>query len=500
MELPASSLIDGKYQLGRKLGEGGMGAVWEARHRGTGRRVALKVISASLAKSAEVVGRFQREAMASGAIESQYIAQIFDTGVDPTTGSPYTVMELLDGEDLQQVIRRVGPLPTDVALRVAAQACLGLRKAHEAGVVHRDIKPANLFLARREEGAVVVKLLDFGIAKVKDEKLEVAEGGALTRSGTMLGSPLYMSPEQALGKKDVDHRTDIWSLGVVLYEALAGRPPCAHVESMGQLILALCSKPPLHIQEVAPWVPAEVAAVVHRALSGDPQYRFQSAAEMADALRALLPDGIALSESMFVALTTDARSAVSRRLILTPGMTATLGMSTTVTSLGATRPRNRAGLVIPVVAVVAAAGGLAAWKLAPSRQRDAATLATSATTAMAQADSASVAPSSSSPPPTVTLTPVDRTVRLLVLPATASAEVDGFGAPVLDGGVAVTGSLGSVHHVRLKSGRADQTFEVAIADEGAVPPRIALPVSAPTAGTAPAATTTSTSAMHMDLK
>src|SRR6185369_3132814 len=122
-------------------------------------------------------------AMASGAIESQYIAQVLDTGVDPATGSPYTVMEMLVGEDLEQAIRRLGPLPPDLALRIAAQACLGLKKAHEAGVVHRDIKPANLFLARREEGDIVVKLLDFGIAKVRPDSLASSEGSGLTKTG-----------------------------------------------------------------------------------------------------------------------------------------------------------------------------------------------------------------------------------------------------------------------------------------------------------------------------
>ena len=169
---PPLSTIDGKYDLLRRLGEGGMGAVYEARNRGTGRRVAVKVIAGeALAKNQEVVARFQREALASGAIESQYIAHVLDTGVDPASGSPYMVMELLSGEDLEHAIKRLGPLPPELALRVVAQACLGLQKAHEVGVVHRDIKPANIFLATRDGGEIVAKILDFGIAKVKMEEL-----------------------------------------------------------------------------------------------------------------------------------------------------------------------------------------------------------------------------------------------------------------------------------------------------------------------------------------
>jgi eukaryotic-like serine/threonine-protein kinase len=522
VQLTSSTIIDGKYQVVRQLGEGGMGAVYEARHRGTGRRVAVKVIAgAMLARNPEVVSRFQREALASGAIESQYIAQILDTGVDPTMGTPYTVMELLVGEDLQQAMQRLGPLPPDLAMRIAAQAAMGLRKAHESSVVHRDIKPANLFLARREEGDVLVKLLDFGIAKVRADQPTVAESGGLTRTGAMLGSPLYMSPEQARGKRDIDHRTDVWSLGVVLYEALAGTTPHGHIESIGELILQICSTTPRHVQELAPWVPPDVAGIVHRALALDPAQRFQTAAEMADALRALLPGSTALSESMFVAMTDQARAAAAPKLALTSGMRApspslvsstTIGVDTSGAAGSATnvaaRTKNRTLVLVPVALVMAGIGVAAAWRVASSRRAPAAE--GSAAASMAMSAAASV-PSSSGPgaasTTAVALVPLDRTVRLVVLPAAASAQVDGADAPVQDGAVAVTGALGSVHHVRLTSGRTDQTFEIAIADDGPVPPKIELLLPRPAVGGGtptrpppPQPTTTSTSSMHMDLK
>jgi serine/threonine-protein kinase len=191
----AGETIDGKYQIVRRLGQGGMGEVYEARHLGTGRRVAIKVVfGEALAQDREIVARFQREARAAGAIESQHVVQVLDTGFDPESGHPYLVMEYLTGRDLQATLQELGHLPPDLALRIVAQVCLGLARAHEAGVVHRDIKPANVFLARLDGGEVVVKVLDFGIAKLRMEKFSTVDGTSLTQSGSLLGSPYYMSP------------------------------------------------------------------------------------------------------------------------------------------------------------------------------------------------------------------------------------------------------------------------------------------------------------------
>src|SRR6185437_13693841 len=226
---------------------------------------------------------------------------VLDAGEDPATGAPYMVMEYLEGEDLQHLLKKTGPLRPEVALRIAAQACLGLQKAHEAGVIHRDIKPANLFLARREEGAVLVKLLDFGIAKIQYDDA-VDPQTALTNTGNVLGSPHYLSPEQARASKDVDPRTDVWSLGVTLYRALTGRTPHEKLDSFINLMMAICLQPAPPVQSFAPWVPPEVAEVVHRALEIDRDARFPSAAAMLDAIRPLCPDGWALHQSMLVPL------------------------------------------------------------------------------------------------------------------------------------------------------------------------------------------------------
>jgi eukaryotic-like serine/threonine-protein kinase len=508
-----------------------MGAVYEARHRGTGRRVAVKVIAGtSLAKNPEIVARFQREAMASGAIESQYIAQVLDTGVDPATGSPYTVMELLSGEDLQQAIARHGALAPDAALRIAAQACLGLRKAHESQVVHRDIKPANLYLARREDGDIVVKLLDFGIAKViAADQLPVSENAGLTRTGAMIGSPLYMSPEQMRGKKDVDHRTDIWSMGIVLYEALSGVTPYGHVETMGELVLQICSAPPRHLQDLAPWVPAEAAGVVHRALAMNPAQRFDSAAQMFDALKACLPQGYGLTEAMLAGVPQSIRSRVAPKLELSSGLRAlppsSGALAPTVLAEGPvggatmngvanarTSPSARRSplvVLVPVALGMAAIGALAVSRFVAPHRDSQAPPAAAAPSAVASApapvESATLAP--------LPVQPVERTVRVVVLPAEARARVDGADAPVQSGLLSITGSLGSTHRVHLSVGRREASFDVTIAEEGPVPPKVELeapasksaiaapatppprPVAAPVAP--PPATT---SGMHMEMK
>ena len=293
----------GKYKLIRLLGEGGMGAVYEAIHTETTRHVALKIIRGDLANlSEEHVKRFQREARAAGAIDTQHIVQVLDAGTDHTRGIPYIALEYLKGEDFRHLLKRAGTLRPDAVLRVVGQACIGLQKAHEAGVLHRDIKPANLFLARRDEDDVQVKLLDFGIAKIRREVQAQGETTGLTQSGALLGTPHYMSPEQVRALRDIDRRSDIWSLGIVLYRALSGRTPHEHVTTLPGLVCALNSEPPQPIRDVAPWISSDIAAVLHRALQINREARFQSAAEMLEAIKALVPDGLSIRQHELVAL------------------------------------------------------------------------------------------------------------------------------------------------------------------------------------------------------
>jgi serine/threonine-protein kinase len=291
--------LDRKYQLVGLIGEGGMGSVYEARHVGTSRRVAVKLIRPDkLAPGGAAESRFRREARAAGAIRSPNIVEILDAGTDEATGHLYLVMEHLSGGDLKHLLDRAGSLSWEVALRIAGQALAGLAKAHAAGVVHRDIKPANLFLAREDDGTVTVKVLDFGVAKVRPDPLRGPETMSLTDTGGFVGSPLYMSPEQVQSSKNVDARADVWSLGCVLYAAMAGRAPHQHIESFARLVIAICGAAAPPLGDVAPGVPEEVAALVHRALAIDPEDRTPSAATMLEELRALLPGGLALHEEM----------------------------------------------------------------------------------------------------------------------------------------------------------------------------------------------------------
>ena len=297
-------IIGRKFRVTRKLADGGMGSVFEAINLNTGGRVALKVIVAeAVTVGGELLERFKREAMVGGRIDSPHVVSVYDADVDAETRRPYIVMEYLSGEDVEKLVHRVGVLPPGLALRITAQACLGLKTAHEAGIVHRDIKSANMFLSRREgSDEVVLKLVDFGIAKVREDQYAAGESQGLTRPGSVLGSPFYMSPEQVTGETDLDHRSDIWSLGVALYEMLSGVTPHAHIPTNMALFYSICCEDALPLSSRAPGVPAEVAEIVHKALSRDPAGRFQTAVEMGAALSALLPEGSAIHESMLASL------------------------------------------------------------------------------------------------------------------------------------------------------------------------------------------------------
>jgi len=244
------------YRLGTKLGEGAMGEVYQATAP-NGVEVAIKILRAGVA-GLDVERRFRREAMLCAALRHPHVVAVSDYGVHQ--GAPYFVMSLLRGSDLEQCVAEVGALRPEVAVAIILEACAGVRAAHESGIVHRDLKPANIFLHAKNQNELVAVVCDFGVAKVYDED------GALTASGSILGTPIYMAPEQLLDSKRVDARCDVWALGMVLYQALAGSAAFQDVRSVGDLILALneCRVP--HLQDRAPWVPPALTRVVHAAL------------------------------------------------------------------------------------------------------------------------------------------------------------------------------------------------------------------------------------------
>ncbi|HEX2674261.1 MAG TPA: protein kinase [Polyangiaceae bacterium] len=274
------AIIAGKYRLIRQLGQGGMGSVWLAEHLTLCSQVAIKLIHVDMASSAEVLGRFLREAQAAASLRSPHVVQILDHGVDE--GTPYIAMELLEGESLADRLARCGRLEPVAVGRMLTEVGRAIGRAHEAGIVHRDLKPDNVFLVRNDDDEVT-KVLDFGIAKASSG-LGAAASSA-TRTGALLGTPYYMSPEQAEGARSLDHRTDIWAMGVIAFECLLGRRPF-DAETLGGLLLAICTRPIPIPSQCGP-VPAGFDAWFARACHRDPAQRFSSAREAASELKRL---------------------------------------------------------------------------------------------------------------------------------------------------------------------------------------------------------------------
>jgi serine/threonine-protein kinase len=275
--------IAARYVLRTALGSGNMGCVFAADDLQAERRVAIKVLHEAKPR---LMARFEREVQVMSAVSSPHIAESIAAGFDEAAQLPYHVMELLEGESLATVLARSPVLAPRVVLSIAAQACEGLAIAHAGGVVHRDIKPANIFLAADRQGTPIVKLLDFGLAKPTGQGFfgAVAPGSQLTKPRSIIGSPRYMSPEQARGTGTIDRRSDIWSLGVIMYEALSGSSPHGEATSVGDRILRICVKDPAPLADAAPALAPEVVAMVMRALRRERDERYASAAAMREEL------------------------------------------------------------------------------------------------------------------------------------------------------------------------------------------------------------------------
>jgi serine/threonine protein kinase len=273
------AVIAGKYRIEHKLGEGGMGTVLAATHLMLGTRVAIKVLHAEMAREHAVVERFLREGRTSAQLRSEHVCRVADVGVEG--GVPYLVMELLDGRDLGSLVKAHGPMPPAMVCEYVLQACAGLAEAHAIGFVHRDLKPGNLFLTHRPDGTPLIKVLDFGVAKAPD-----SGNFSLTQTSSVMGSPGYMSPEQLRSSRDVDARSDVWSLGVVMFELMAGCQPFP-AGSITELALRVAMDP----TPALPGVPRPYAEIVEHCLEKDPARRFQDVAALASALAAILGAG-----------------------------------------------------------------------------------------------------------------------------------------------------------------------------------------------------------------
>jgi serine/threonine-protein kinase len=278
----AGEILAGKYRVDRVLGVGGMGVVVAAHHLQLDDKVAIKFLLPQAMSNSDAVARFDREARAAVRIRSEHVARVIDVG-NLENGAPYMVMEYLEGRDLSQWLSQNGRLPVQQAVDFLLQACEAIAEAHAMGIVHRDLKPANLYCIRRPDGALSIKVLDFGISKLTDP---TGGGMGMTKTQAIMGSPYYMSPEQMESSKAVDPRADIWALGVILYELITGRVPFQG-EAITELVLHIVTaQPPPIAAQLRPDVPVALEQVILRCLEKDRSRRFNDVAELA---RALIP-------------------------------------------------------------------------------------------------------------------------------------------------------------------------------------------------------------------
>jgi serine/threonine-protein kinase len=276
-------VLAGRYVVKSRIGEGGMGLVYEGLHRDIDKRVAIKVLRDDLSRRPEVVARFRQEAKSASRIGHENIVDISDFG-ETTRGASYFVMEFLDGEDLANVLGREVTVDSDRVCGIVLQCCRALSATHAKGIVHRDIKPENIFLTKRDGVDDFVKIVDFGIAKMSDIETDGAPGRKLTKTGMIFGTPEYMSPEQAAGK-ELDHRVDVYALGIILYECLAGRVPFEGDTFMGVLTQHLFAElPPIAEMNPQAKVSRELELVIRKALAKDPDDRYQDTEELAEAI------------------------------------------------------------------------------------------------------------------------------------------------------------------------------------------------------------------------
>jgi eukaryotic-like serine/threonine-protein kinase len=310
-KVPDGTLLEGKFRVTREIGRGGMAAVYEAENIDIGKRVAVKILAAELITSRIVRERFLREARAAAAVRSPYICDVYDSGMYEER--PFLVMELLEGESLYDLLTRVRQLDFENTLRIATHSARGLQKAHESNIVHRDLKPENIFLTKDEEGKLLAKLVDFGLAKFYEPTGNDQATVRLTREGALFGTPAYMSPEQAKGKGEVDHRADLWALGCIVYECLTGQTVWSVDQGVAMILAQIASAPLPRPNKLRPDLPPAFEQWFLKALDRDPDKRFQTARELSDALTKALATTAPASRS--ISLSSDHEGMVVDELI-----------------------------------------------------------------------------------------------------------------------------------------------------------------------------------------
>ncbi|HEX4338161.1 MAG TPA: protein kinase [Polyangiaceae bacterium] len=316
MSLSTGDVIDGKYRIVRLIGEGGMGAVYEGENIRIHRTVAIKVLHAGVAENQDAVQRFEREAQAAGRIGSEHIVEVLDLGNLPD-GDRFMVMEFMDGDSLSARIQKRGRLTAQETYPVARQILEGLAAAHGAGIIHRDLKPDNVFLLKRRGGhADFVKLLDFGISKFS--ALSGESGFSMTRTGAVMGTPYYMSPEQAKGAKGMDHRADLYAVGVILYECVTGRVPF-NADTFNELLFKIVLETPQPIEQVIPDSDPSFNLIIQKAMAREPAVRYQTSHEFQEAVDAWAQGhGVAPAPGMFNATPNLTAKQTAQVLAMTP--------------------------------------------------------------------------------------------------------------------------------------------------------------------------------------
>jgi serine/threonine-protein kinase len=400
-------ILAGKYRVERVLGQGGMGIVVAAHHIHLDEKVALKFLLPDALRSPEAVGRFLREARAAVRIKCEHVARVSDVGTLPS-GAPYMVMEYLEGGDLAAWLEQRGPLPIEQAVEFVLQACVAVADAHALGIVHRDLKPANLFCVRRSDGQLSIKVLDFGISKVTEPA--GAAPMALTKTTALMGSPLYMSPEQMRSSRDVDARADIWSLGVILYELVTGRATFL-ADTVTELAIRVASEPPPPMRPLRPEVSPALEAVIFKCLEKDRERRYRNVGELATALLPMAPKRAKASVDRISGIVGAARlsqgdqgppsSAGADRMRTSAGTLPPVGRTTVATPDGSTR-RKAAAIGVALAVLAAAAIGTMVLRRSPaSSGPSAAAVAPSAAPlpAMTAAPAVVIAPAPPSAPP-----------------------------------------------------------------------------------------------------
>jgi serine/threonine-protein kinase len=420
-ELQPGTAVTPSIRLERRLGAGGMGSVWIAEHMALRTQVVVKFMAVELAASAEAVERFSREAAAAAQVKSPHVVQMLDHGVTPD-GIPFIVMELLEGQDLGKFLAARGRLTVAETAEIIGQVCKALARAHERGIVHRDIKPDNIFLCAGFEGETFVKLLDFGIAKA-DARLGGSSG---TKTGAMIGTPFYMSPEQIVGAKTIDWRTDLWSLGIVGYECVVGTRPFEE-EIFGALAIRIHSGPMPVPSEVQPGLPPAFDQWFSRACARDVNTRFASARELADALSRVAGGGSLTSS------TPSAGPPVGGATMYEPQNTPPIASSPLA------RAGTNAGMGLSTLAPRPVRSSAAAWTLAATAAAVVLTIGAVIIvkrTAVAPAPSAAAALHAPSAPASAPLVPAAVVPSAaVVLPPLAANDPPATGEPVADASV-----------------------------------------------------------------